>query len=285
MAGVCLFVYPPPVIHQEMQTRLGLAVRRLVRSEGVLLKKLSVELGFSHDYLGRCLRSRYPLRAILVFRVLRRLTVTPWEFFESVFPFAGTHHLELQAKSRFVFLDMANEQTWADWYRNHLLDHNPREERDMVRYVGHSLRLAIEGVGATQKDVSEWLGLGPHALGLALRDNTELTFLHVFGVLEYLKIPPGRFFAEIFANEPKNAEQRLKQQTTLDWFGGVMATTSEVFLARRKVRAAKAKAKAEKERLEREQAEKAQAEAAAQEKELQASSPEAPAPRSKKKKK
>lgn len=243
------------VTHEEMLARLGLALRRLVRSEGLLLKDLSIELGFSSDYIGRCFRGRYPLRLALVFPVLQRLTVAPWEFFEAVFPFGGQASLEMQAKGRLPQLDLLDEQSWADWYRTRLLDQNPRNPKEWAKRFGLALRRAIEDRRRTQREISEWMGLGPHALGLALRGNTELAFFHVFGVLEFLKLPPGRFFTEVFAQEPADAGQRLRLKSTLDWYGGVMEITSETFLSRRK-------AKAEKARLEREKAEQERAEQA-----------------------
>lgn len=229
--------------HEQALEKLGLALRRLVRSEGLLLRDLSAELRFGPDYLGRVFRSRYPLRVELVFRVLQRLTVLPFPFFDSIFPFGGPVTLE-SAKAR-ELVELPGETLWAELVRDQMLDDRPRTLAEYRQRFGDWLRQAIEDRRLTQKVISEALGMGPRALGQALRGNTDLSFFHVFGVLEHIDVAPARFFVEVLSRQPANAAERLGRRRALDYYASTFETTARLFLERREAKA-KAKEAAEK---------------------------------------
>ncbi len=215
----------------EALATLGRALRRLIRSEGLRLGEFSRKLGFGPDYLGRAFRGRYPLRVELVFEILQRLTVLPFEFFDSVFPFGGPVTLKA-AKTRGVS-DLPGEQRWAHYFRDQLLEQRPRCVGEHAEHFRQWLRHAIEDREQTQRRISEALGRGPTALGQALRGNTELTFFHVFGVLHHLEVSPARFFVEAFGREAGNPAERIRRLRTLDYFERVLETTGAKYFARR----------------------------------------------------
>lgn len=220
----------------EALAQLGRALRRLIRTEGLKLGNFSRELGFGADYLGRAFRGRYPLRVELVFKILKRLTVVPFEFFDSVFPFGGPVTLKA-AKTRGVS-DLPGEQRWELYFREKLFEQRPRTVAEHAGRFGRWLRHAIEDREQTQKKISESLGMGPTALGQALRGNSELTFFHVFGVLHHLEVSPARFFVEVFGREAASPADRIRRWRTLDYFERVLETTGEKYYARRTTRAA-----------------------------------------------
>jgi transcriptional regulator with XRE-family HTH domain len=227
-----------PVSSDQALEKLGLALRGLVRREGLLLRDLSEELGFGPDYLGRAFRGRYPLRVELVFRILQRLTVLPFIFFDSIFPFGGPLTLE-SAKAREV-TDLPEESPWAEFFRDQMLDQRPRTLAEYPRRFGEWLRTEIAERGLRQKAISEALEMGSYALGQALRGNTDLTFFHVFGVLEHVKISPARFFVEVLSPEPATAAERLQRRRALDYYESTFETTARLFLERREARAREA---------------------------------------------
>lgn len=214
----------------EARSQLGKALRRLVQSEGLRPAQLSRELGLGGDYLSRAFSGRYHLRLELTLRLLERLNVVAFDFFDSVFPFGGSTVEELAALP--TPPEPPGEPPFRTWLRAQHIENRPRAVAEVVRRAGLLLRQAITDRGLKQKALSEGLGLGPVALGLALRGNTQLTFFHIFGVLAAVDLSPARFFVDLFATDELSPTERLRRRGLLDWQERVLGETTRALLTR-----------------------------------------------------
>lgn len=194
---------------------LGQALMDLAHRAGLPLVVLSRELGHHDNYLTRTFRGRLPLKVVDVFWLLERLSVDSELFFELLWPFGGDeagyvrrrppaeyrpderlaqHRLKLRAeRGEDVF-------TPADW----------------AAKAAVCLRELLRRKRVTQRAASLAAGMGPDALGQALRGNTLLTFQHVFATLEASGSPPGRFFTDLFGAPDGDLLEGLKWSMYLD---------------------------------------------------------------------
>lgn len=178
---------------------LGCLVQAWVRSQGRSSAALSREMGYASAYLTRAFGGQLPLRVRTVFEVLARLGTDPHPFFDAHYPLGGEPGRLLgglatgpSAETRFPAVD--EELRLA----RQLAKRRKRKPHAVARRAGQLLAELIRREGRTQRQISLALGLSETALGQALRGGSELTFFHVFGVLEQLEISPALYFAELF---------------------------------------------------------------------------------------
>lgn len=212
---------------------LGDALQDLLSTHGKTAQACSEALGFHGAFLTRAFRCHRPLRVEVVFRLLASLREPPYEFFDLHYPFAGDRLPEGKGPGP---LDLPGEPTLAELVRGEYRRTRtltPDEHRDDLAAW---LRRAIRRAKATQKEISLRLGLGPYALGLALRGNSQLTFFHVFGVLDALGFDPGRMFFEVFLPRPASPMQGLRRERQLDAAEGIVRGTEQALAERREQR-------------------------------------------------
>ncbi len=221
---------------REAWLALGKELQALIRDHRTSARRLSLALGQHPRFLSRALTGQRPLRMETVFEVLGLLGEHPYGFFRAVYPLAGRILPPLTAEQR-AALDppgLPTLQALVQWQ----LASEPRLPAAAYRRrVAEALRRAIRRHGRPLRHLSLELGLGPHALGLALRGNSQLTALHVLGVLTLLGADPGRVFFEAFLPEPASPLEHLERDKMLDAYEGLLRSTEEGFLARRKRKA------------------------------------------------
>lgn len=220
---------------------LGDALQDLLTTHGKTARAASEALGFHGAFLTRAFRGHRPLRVEVVFRLLASLRELPYEFFDLHYPFAGDR---LPAGQGPGPLDLPGEPTLAELVRGEYRRTRtlaPGEHRDDLAAW---LRRAIRRAKASQKEISLRLGLGPYALGLALRGNSQLTFFHVFGVLDALGFDAGRMFFEVFLPRPASPLQGLRRERQLDAAEGIVRGTEQALAERRERRRQPAEAPA-----------------------------------------
>ncbi len=218
----------------EEVERLGQALQRLIESHDTTARALSRRLGYHHGHLTLVFHGHRPMRVRLVFELLDKLRAAPIRFFKACYPLGGPAHIELRKDAKpSIDLPGAMPLTEAAQRRADRLGLR-LTPAGAAEKLGRILRREIRASGKTQREISLDLGLGAGALGQALRGNSELTFLHVFGVLATIGRSPGRLFAELFAPEPGDPMARFELALELDHQEEQFRATAEGALARRK---------------------------------------------------
>ena len=202
-----------PDLH-ELLRGLQTALRRA----GLTLAEASRKLEHSPTYLSLVFRRRLKLKVREAFELIELARLQPWEFFDICFPLGGAGFADLRARyhereaSELAKLPDTRGLLLAKLRQDPRLPVDPAE---WAARTGALLREKIAAAGASQRNLSVTLGYSPVALGLALRGNSRLTFLHVFGVLRELGITPARFFTELVLQEGELAES-LRWSELLD---------------------------------------------------------------------
>jgi transcriptional regulator with XRE-family HTH domain len=139
------------------------------------------------------------LRIEEAFQLLALLGAEPYEFFEEIFPLGG------EARTRLALSTQGDQGQRATSRIRDLIHREaalrgdpPPTPRDFAARAGRLLRDALRRAHISQEEASRRLGLGPTALGQALRRTRRLSFAHLFGVLSLVDHSPGRFFEELF---------------------------------------------------------------------------------------
>ncbi len=215
---------------------LGKQLQSLIRDHRTSAVRLSLALGQHPKFLTRAFRGHRPLRVETVFQVLGLLGVHPYAFFKVVYPLGGRILPPLTTQQR-AALDAPGLPTLRALVQWQLDSEVPLPAAAHRRRLAEALRRAIRRHGPSVRGLSLQLGLGPHALGLALRGGTQLTVLHVLGVTGALGIDPGRVFFEAFLPEPGSPLEHLERDQMLASFERLLQATEEGFLARRKRKA------------------------------------------------
>lgn len=230
----------PPYDPSTEMRALSVALRKAAKTAGRSLGSLSVEMGFYPLYLTRALAGHARLRVDVGFAVLGKLDVVPQVFFADLFPLGGPAYAELRRRvaGREGGKGEAGgvrELVRAEARRRGLLS-----AREVELRAGELLRLFLRRAGQSQKAAAASLGLSAGALGQVLRGTARLTFRHIFGVLRFLGVPPGRFFRELLLPRPTEPGGSELQAEVLDVVSRLLEDTSRGLLA--KEREAKARA-------------------------------------------
>lgn len=219
---------PPPAFEA-----LAAALKEQLRLRGISARQVSHELGQHPAFLSRALSGLRPLRVEIVFELLAKLTVSPFEFFRVVYPFGGnplpaTGAPELEVPGVKSMEELAREV----FRRRGVL--SPTEYR--LR-LGEWLRAEIPQHDLSIREVSRRLGLGPTALGQALRGSSQLTFFHVLGTLRALGAHPGRPFLALFLPDLEDPIARMEREEVLRALEKVAAVGARELLKKRAAKA------------------------------------------------
>jgi transcriptional regulator with XRE-family HTH domain len=174
---------PSPALDQ-----LCRGLRVALEGAGVPLGQASETLGRYPEYVGRALRQREALKVLDLFELLPLTGIHPQRFFEIYFP---------------LVQPLAGRPNSAPPGAAELLERLQllREPAEWSARVAELLRRHIRRCGTTQRAVARALGLPRDSLAQRLRGTSQLTWAHVFGVLENLGMRPGRFFLELVLDE------------------------------------------------------------------------------------
>jgi hypothetical protein len=169
-----------------------------IRDAGRAARDVSTKLGHHPGYLVRVFSGRQPLKIQHLFAILEAVQLPAWAFFWRHYPLGGGLPGAVPGRLS-PALNPEGLPTTIDLLsfvakRQGGGDASPAA---LAERAARRLRFALRAGAATQRSVSEALGLGRDALGQALRGQSALTTRHLFGVLEQLEIPPARFFAEL----------------------------------------------------------------------------------------
>ena len=179
--------------------RVGAELAELAHRSGTPIYELSKDLRRHPNYLSRAFGGDLELKVWDVFAVLRELRARPREFWTWLYPFGeelafGLEKAETGLPPRdstlHTMLRRAEEEQ----------DHHLRTPDEWTLRVREQLRDVLRRKKKHQAVVSQALGLGEKALGGVLQGKTQLTLIHLFGVLEQTGTIPGRFFVELFGN-------------------------------------------------------------------------------------
>lgn len=212
---------------------LGKKLQALLTEHGTSGREVSRVLGWHSAFLARAFNGHRPLRVEVVFQVLAHLGGSPYNFFRLHYPFGGSRAGLYVAGAGSSF-DLPGLVTLEDAIREQVRREGVLSPSEYRLRMGAWLRREIRGQGASMRSVSLKLGLGPTALGQALRGESQLTFFHVFGALEAIGSDPGRMFLAIFLPEAAAPIERLEQDQRLSILERVVIESEEGFLARRK---------------------------------------------------
>lgn len=212
---------------------LAMALKARLAASRVSARSLSLELGYDPLYLTNVFRGRYRFRVVVLFQVLLAVGDSPFLFLHEEHPFGGPAWPALAGKARDGSEGPAGSRFLETLATRLAAEANAKGPEGYGPRIGELLRYHLRRAGLSQQAASQALGLGPGALGQVLRGYGQLTFTHVFGVLELLPMRPGRFFLEVFLPTPVNPADRAQEADLLDAFGELFAEMSEAFLARR----------------------------------------------------
>lgn len=87
---------------------------------------------------------------------------------------------------------------------------------ELTAEAARLLRDLLHRRGLKQNRVSVELGLGPMALGQALRGASSLTCQHLFGILRATRVSPERFFKELAGRPEGGPMAELEWALLLD---------------------------------------------------------------------
>lgn len=156
-----------------------------------------------------------------VFAVLRELRARPREFLTWLYPFGEELAFGLErAEPRLP----PRESTLHQMLRRleEEQDHHLRTADDWTLLVREQLRDLLRRKKKRQAAASSALGLGEKALGGVLQGKTQLTLVHLFGLLDHAATQPGRFFVELFGNPAGDPFAILRWVRLLDTAEGRM---------------------------------------------------------------
>lgn len=190
---------------------LGRFLQAHIQASGLNAREVARGLGYEAGYLSRSFTGRVPLRVRVVFRVLERTRAEPSEFFDTHYPLGGPTGRLLRGTAPSV-LDLPGlptlEQTLkAERRRRAASSRSPEEHTALVAEL---LKEVIRRTGKTQREISRALGMGLDTLGVALRGQTDLSFFHLFGVLDQVGMSPARFFAELFLTADSGSLEAIR---------------------------------------------------------------------------
>lgn len=200
----------------EAQIRhLGMVVGDLVHRTGTTLGELSLALGNHEQYVSRALRGVVLFKVELVYEILQAVQAPPEPFFSQLYPFAE-HSLEpLRRRRHPAWGELMPPSLERDAFDD---EETPRfiSPEEETRRVGRRLGELLARRGITQLDASQAIGLGPRALGQALRGASHLYWSHVFAVVDLLGMPMGRLWKEVYGPIPETPLTYLRWQQVLD---------------------------------------------------------------------
>lgn len=144
----------------------------------------------------------------LVFEVLAKLSILPFEFFHLVYP-VGDNRLtspELGAASP---ADLPGEAGMLAMVRQHWRRLGPRTPKEYSLRLGERVQREIQRNDVSVASVSRKLGLASTTLGQALRGQSQLTLFHALAALEAVNVHPGRVLLSVFL---ENLEDPIRQE-------------------------------------------------------------------------
>lgn len=212
---------------------LGKALQELLTEHRTSAREVSRALGWHAAFLTRAFNGHRPLRVEVVFDVLAHLREVPYDFFRLHYPFGGSR-AGLYVGGAKSPLDLPGLISLQEAIREQFRKQGVPTSSEYRLRIGAWLQRELRTRGVSMRSVSQRLGLGPSALGQALRGESQSTFFHVFGALEAIGADPGRMFLAVFLPEPPSPLERLEQEQRLAILEKVVVETEEGFLARRK---------------------------------------------------
>lgn len=173
-------------------------------------------MGLHPSQLTLVLNGHRPMRVLQVLEVLEHVGARPARVFELLYPLGGVSEALLREKTP-PGERSAGATAWVEVVREaELWRGEPVPPGAAVERLRGILKREIVEAGLTQREVSRRHLRGADALGHALRGDTELTFFHVFAVLEATAQTMGRMFAEVFALVPPSPVEELHLASLLD---------------------------------------------------------------------
>lgn len=221
---------------------LAKALKQQIRARGTSAAAISLALGQHPAFLSRALNGQRPLRVEVVFAALHQLHILPFEFFWMVFPFGGTPLPASQLKAH-------SDPSVVEFREltRRLFQRRGRLSSDEYRLrIGAWVKEEIARRDRSVRQVSLAMGLGPTALGKALRGESQLTFTQVFRALEAVRTDPGRLFVSLFLPDLEDPFARLEREEVLRYLEAALITGDPAFEVLRK-RKARQKQKPKKE--------------------------------------
>lgn len=162
---------------------------RIVLDEArVPLKQASAALGRYPEYVGRALRQREALKVLDFFELLPLASIHPQRFAEIYFPLVEPLPGQLPSRP-------PGAAELLERVQRH------RAPNEWAKRVAELVRRHLRRGGLAQRAAARALGLPQDALAQRLRGTAQLTWAHVFGVLEQLGIRPARFFLELVLDD------------------------------------------------------------------------------------
>lgn len=196
--------------------RLGRGIQGTVRTYQTSARAVSLALGYHAGQLTQVLNGHRPMRVRLVLEVLEHLGASAGRTFDVLYPLGGIAEAVLREDAGPV-IDPPGTKPLRDLVAGLERAEGPGPApAEMVRKLGLLLRRELRLAQVSQREVSRGLGLGEDALGKALRGDSELTFLHVFAVLDATRRSPARIFAELFAPTKSGPMEQLELGRHLD---------------------------------------------------------------------
>lgn len=200
---------------REEIARLARGLTELLRRAHVPLYVMSGELGHHANYLTRVFTGHLPMKVREVFAILAAVHVDPKDFFDLFFPFGGPAVTELLRRPPPgfepdpVLRDTLRQEREA---RGELV----LQPEQWAKKAGSVLREHLRRKRVNLRQASMAAGMGPDALGQALRGYTQITFQHVFAAIEAGGSPPGRFFMDLFGAPDDDLLEGLRWSMYLD---------------------------------------------------------------------
>lgn len=195
---------------------LGRALKQLLEQCHTSAREASQALGFAPAQLTLILNGRRPMRVRVVFALLEHLGARPIRFFDVAYPLGGVSE-RLLREEKLAPVDPPGAVPFHELARRLEEEQGgPLTGDQAVEKLGWILRRVLKQAGLSQRQVSRSIGPSKDALGHALRGDTELNFLHIFGVLAATGRTPARLFAELFARDKADPVEKLEQQRFLD---------------------------------------------------------------------
>jgi len=215
---------------ERIRRALAEAARRGHRS----LRSVSQQMGQHPAYWTRALTGRRPLRLQGALELLAALRVDAEEFFEVLYPLGGAAEAKLTRPGP----DLWDRQgsSLRDMMRRARALEARREPTpaELTARAGRTLIAMLRRAGLRQRAASQALGLGPGALGQALRGNAALNVEHVLATLALLDLTPARFFAELFGPDEEDVLAGMRWSRYLDQVEGLVASASGRLLAQKR---------------------------------------------------
>lgn len=197
--------------------RVAKQVRELARHSRVSLAELSRQCGHHTHYFSKVLRGQDALKVRDLVEALGILKTEPADFFSWLYPFGGEGLSRLRkARGRELLSGQAAPEPLRRRLTRSSQDAMLRDPEELTAWMGELLRDLLRRKGISQPRASVELGLGPRALGNALRGHTDLKLEQVFGALEVCGVTPARFFRELFGGRITPPLAAVQWQDLLD---------------------------------------------------------------------